>query len=322
MATKVDLARIQEELVQEFRWGNEDRVRELLGHLGSGPRQVRAVLETMLKDAGSLVRQAATFCLGELGGAASAKRLEQQLAIEEARGDYGGEAVVEDIIRALGRIRGTNARASLVRRLERLASSKPDIADVNDLARALWRQRHPDLIPVVRRNLETRSLPEPNDLHGLLVLLERSPEALDAWARDPSIPIENKTQVLVVLEEDVPDTLKPILPAFIATADTVREQAQLQDGDAEYFCERLFSLLLGDRERLIVALPEEPRARLRAVARRLITATFPNASVSAAVVLELIGRPEDAEFLEAHSPEYPTLAKVFHDAAKTLRNLH
>ena len=60
--------------------------------------------------------------LGELGGAASGKRLGQQLASEGAKGDYGSEAVVEDIIRALGRIEDTSARAPLVRRLERLAA--------------------------------------------------------------------------------------------------------------------------------------------------------------------------------------------------------
>jgi len=323
MATKIALAHIQEELVQEFRWGNETRVRELVVQLGAGPRQIRTVLETMLGDSESLVRQAAAFGLGELGGPASAKRLEQQLAIEEARGDYGGGAVVEDIVRALGRIRGTNARASLVRKLERLASSKPDIADVNDLARALWRQRHPDLIPVVRRNLETRPLPEPNDLHGLLVLLEKSPEALDAWARNPSIPIENKTRVLVVLEEDVPDTLEPILPAFIATADTLREQAQRQDGDAAYYCERLFSLLLGDRERFIPALPEQARVRLRAVAQSLVASPSMGSALPAAVVLGLVGRPADIPLLESRRPaDDPVFAEVFDDAAAALRRVH
>ena len=60
---------------------------------------------------------------------------------------------------------------------------------------------------------------------------------------------------------------------------------------------------------------------MRAVARGLIAATFPNPSPLAAVMLEVVGRPEDADFLDAHCPAYPTLAKVFHDAARVLRGL-
>lgn len=323
MAPKIDLARIQEELVQEFRWGNEARVRELLAQLGAGPRQRRTVLERMLSDEDSLVRQAAAFGLGEMGGPASVKRLEQQLAIEEARGGYGGGAVEEDIVRALGRIRGTNARASLVRKLERLASSKPEIPDVNELARALWKQRHPDLIPSVRRILETRSLPEPNDLHALLVLLETSPEALDAWARDAAIPTRNKTRVLVVLEEDVPDAWMTTLPAFIATANVLRERAQNQDRDAAYYCERLFSLLLGERDRILPALSEQARAMVRTVAQTLVTASSMSSALPAAVVLGLVGRPEDIPLIESGRPaDDPGFAEVFDDAVAALRKLH
>ncbi len=323
MAHKIDAAHLRDELVQAFKWGDEDRVRALIPRLGKGPKQVRAALEAMLKDADSLVRQAAAFGLGELGGAASARHLEEQLAIEEARGNYDGEAVVEDIVRALGRIEEVSARAPLVRRLERLAAtSQPEPSDIIALARALWRRRHPDLRPAVRRSLERISLPAPHGLHGLLPLLEKSPAELDAWARDPAVPVTYKTRVLVVLEEDVPDALITILPAFIATAEALSEQTLKQDRDAEYYCECMLSLLLTDRERLLPALPENTRSALRTVARRLISATFPNPSVSAAVVLEIIGRPEDAPFLEAHCPEYPTLAKVFRDAAQALRNLH
>jgi HEAT repeat protein len=323
MAHKIDVARIRDELVQAFKWGEEDRVRSLIPQLGTGPKQIRAALEAMLEAPDSLVRQAAAFGLGELGGAASAKRLEEQLSIEEARGDYDGEAVVEDIVRALGRIEEASARAPLVRRLERLAAtSQPARSDIGELARALWRRRHPDLLPVVRRSLERISLPAPHGLHGLLPLLEKSPTDLAVWARDPAVPSEHKTRVLVVLEEDVPDAWVPVLPAFISTAEALSEQDLRQDGDAEHYCERLLSLLLTDRERLLPALPESARSALRTVARRLISATFPNPSISAAVVLESIGRPEDAAFLEAHCPEYPTLAKVFHDAAKALRALH
>jgi hypothetical protein len=68
----------------------------------------------MLEEPMGLVRQAAAFSLGELGGPAVVQRLEQQLALEEARGDHDGDAVVEDITRALGRIKGAGARASLL----------------------------------------------------------------------------------------------------------------------------------------------------------------------------------------------------------------
>jgi hypothetical protein len=269
----MDLARIQEELVREFKFGDEERTRVLVAQLGRRPKQVRAALEAMLESPESLARQAAAFGLGELGGKASVKRLEHQLAIEEARGDYGGAAVLEELTRALGRIGEDSARAALVRRLERLVAGKPPMADVNDLARALWLRRHPELIPAVRRSLETLSLPGPHGLHGLLVLLEKSPEALDAWARDPEVSIDHKMRALAVLEEDVPDQLLPILPAFIATANALREQALDPDHDAAYYCERLFSLVLGNRQRVVPVLPAEARANLRAVARSLLTSS-------------------------------------------------
>ncbi|HVG64129.1 MAG TPA: hypothetical protein VNA24_36535, partial [Hyalangium sp.] len=287
------------------------------------PKEVRSVLEAMLESPESLVRQAAAFGLGELGGKASVKRLERQLAIEEAGGGYSGDAVVEDITRALGKIGEASARAALARRLERLAAGKPAVADVNELAYALWRRRHSDLIPAVRRSLETLSLPEPHCLHGLLVLLEKSPEALDGWARDPAVPINHKRRALAVLEEDVPDMLIPILPAFIATAHALREQASRQEHDAAYYCERLFSLVLGHRQRIIPALPAEARAELRAVARSLLTAPSMGSALPAAVMLELVGRPEDVALLESRRPaDDPGFAKVFDDAARVLRNLH
>ncbi len=322
MASKPDWARIQEELVQEFKYGNEAQARALVAQLGSEPRQVRARLEAMLENPDSFVRQAAAFGLGELGGTASAKRLEQQLAIEEARGDYDGEAVVEDITRALGRIEEASARAALIRRLDRLAAGKPERSDVTALARALWRRRHSELIPAVKRSLETVSLPAPHSMHGLLVLLEMSPEELDAWARNPAVPITHKTRALVVLEEEVPDTLIPVLPGFIATAASLLELDVSQDREAAHYFERLFSLLLMDPERFLKALPEEPRATLRAVARRLVAAAPMGCALPSAVVLKLIGRPEDAGLLVSHRPADPSFAQIFDDAAQALRNLH
>ncbi len=154
------------------------------------------------------------------------------------------------------------------------------------------------------------------------MLLENSPDQLSAWACDSTVPLEEKTETLAVLAEDVPDTLVPTLPAFISAAERLSAQEVSQDSKVESYCECVLSLLLRDRERLLATLPDDARAALRTVAQRLIRATFPNPSISAAIVLGLIGRHEDAAFLEAHSPEYPTLAKVFRDAAQTLRDRH
>jgi hypothetical protein len=322
MADNKDVSQVRALLAQAIKEGDETGARSLLSQLGGGPRQVRTVLEAMLEDSDSLVRQAAAFGLGELGGAASAKRLEQQLAIEEARGDHDGAAVIADITQALGRIKDSSARAGLVRRLERLARGTPERSDVNELACVLWKQRHPNLLPAVRKALETLSLPEPHGLHGLLVLLEKSPAELDLWARDPTVSIRHKTRALSVLAEDVPDTLVPVLPAFITAAEGLSEQTLKQDREAVYLCDSLFRLLLRHREHILATLCKPAREALRTAARKLITATFPNSSTQAASVLEIVGHPEDAAFLEAHSPEYPVLAKVFHDAAQTLRNFH
>jgi hypothetical protein len=319
MAHRLDMERLKDELVAVFKQGNEKRARALVSQLAVGPRQARAVLEAMLEDKDALVRQAGAFGLGELGGAACARRLEQQLAIEEARADYDGESVVEVITQALGFIKESGARASLVRRLERVAGGKPDPADVTTLARALWRRRHPDLVPIVRRNLERLAALTPNSLYGLALLLEESPDELSAWVRDPRLPVELKTRVLTVLEEDVPDALLSTLPAFISVAHALVEAPVRPRSEAAYFCERLFSLLLLHWERLRVALSEEDLAELRNVARSLVAA--PSNSLRAAVVLKLVGRSEDAAVLEAHRPVDPGLAKVFDDAARVLRGL-
>lgn len=319
MARVVDVAQIQEELVRLVKLGDEEQARRLLPQLGTGPRQVRAVLEAMLESPEGLVRQAAAFGLGELGGTASVKRLEEQLAIEEARGDYDGAAVVEDITRALGRIKGGKARAPLLRRLERLVAGKPDRSDVNELAYALWGKRHPDMIPVVRASLEKLTLPAPHGLHGLLTLLEKSQEELDAWARDSAVSLMHKATVLSVAEEDVPDRLLRVFPAFIATALAASERIKGFRSDEEYYCNRLFSVLLQDRERFVVAAPAETRSALRTLALKVISATSPHPSLRAATILGLVGYPEDAAVLDGHYPDDPTFAKVFRDAAQALR---
>jgi hypothetical protein len=322
MVSKVNVAQIRDQLVDAIRQGDEPRARRLVPQLGAGPRQVRRVLEAMLEDPASLVRQAGAFGLGELGGAASVRRLEQQLAVEEGRGNYDGEAVAGDIVQALSRIEDAGARASLVRKLERLTAGKPERSDVNEVAYALWMKRHPDLLPVVRRGLQQLSVPEPNALHGLLVLLEKSPEELGTWALDPAIPVKHKTGVLMLLEEDLPDPLVSTLPKFISAASVLVHPALSQRGEAAYFCEVLFSVVFLHSERILVALPAEASGELRQLARSLVAATALGCALKAASVLKLVGRPEDVTELEAHRPADPTFAKVFDEAVQALRNVH
>ncbi|MFY0565214.1 HEAT repeat domain-containing protein [Archangium lansingense] len=319
MAQREDVTQLRNELIEAFNEGDEARAHAQVSQLGA--RKARPLLEAMLEDPDAATRQAAAFGLGELGGAASIRRLEQQLALEEARGEHDGAAVVEALTQALGRIKGASARTSLVRRLKRLvADSSPDPADLNDVVCALWRKRHPDLIPVVRQVLEKIAPPASPILHGLLVLLEKSPEQLRDWAADSSIPIELKGQVLTVLTEEIPEVLVSTLPAFISSAWPLVDTAVKYRGAASSYCVDLFSLLLLRPEQLLPMLPEADRARLRDMARRLLAATSAlKCALQAAVLLKYLGRPEDAALLEAHRPADPTLAKVFDDAALVLR---
>jgi hypothetical protein len=276
----------------------------------------------MLEEDDGSVRQAGVFGLGDLGGSASIRRLEQQLVHEEARGDDDGDSVAEAITRALGDIRETGARASLARRLERLASATvaPDLGDVNTLARTLWHKRHPELLPVVQRSLEALSLTEMNSLRGLLVLLENSPEALQAWATDSSVPVERKTEVITVLEEEVPETLVPALLAFISEAQALLPSTVSHQAEAIEFHERLLTLLLEHREHLLPRLPAATRSKLRTVARALVATALLNCAIRAAVLLQYVGLPEDADLLMAHRPADSTLAAVFDGAAQALRH--
>jgi hypothetical protein len=308
----------RQELVDACRFGDEARAGTLVTQLGT--RKARPLLEEMLTHPDGLVRQAAAFGLGTLGGTASARRLEQQLAIEEARGDADGESVVETITQALGRITESGARTTLIRRLERLVAGKPDPGDVSALAHALWRKRHPDLLPSVRRGLERLDPLVSRPLHGLLMLLEKSPEELRQWALDPAIPVGHKTGVLTVLEEELPEPLVSALPSFISVAHSLSGTAARQQGEASYYCDRLLILLLLHEERVLPALPPESRAELRALARTLVAATALNCALRAASLLKFVGQPEDADIIEAHRPAEPVLAKVFDDAARALRN--
>ncbi len=310
----------QEELVEAIHEGDEARARALLAQQGA--RRARPLLEAMLAHPDALVRQAAAFGLGALGGAASARLLERQLAIEEARGDYDGSAVAETITEALGHLEDAGARAALVRRLRRLAAGRVvDPGDVSALAHALWRRRHPELLPVVRETAALLSPPSSMPLHGLLLLLEKSPEELRVWLQDASVPVSHKTGVLVVLDAEVPDEWVPTLPAFISSAHEQVETAVKQRGEASYYCERLLSLVLLHRERLLPLLPEEARSELRTMARRLVAAPSLNCSSRAAALLPYVGQPEDAALVEAHRPAEPILARVFDDAARALRGL-
>jgi hypothetical protein len=321
MAQRENVAQWRSEFIDAFNEGNETRARALVSQ--SGARKARSLLEEMLEDPDARVRMAAAFGLGELGGAASVRRLERQLALEEARGDYDGAAVVEALTQALGRVQGANARVSLVRKLERLvAAARPEPADLIDVACALWRKRHSDLIPAIRQALEQLSPSAPNVLHGLLVLLEKSPEELHAWAADSSVPVELKREVLTVLTEELPEVLVSTLPAFISSAQLLVDTAVQRKGAASGFFVDLFSLLLSRPEHLLPLLPEVTRAELRDLVRRLVAATSSlKCSLQSAVLLRHLGQPEDAALLEAHRPADPTLAKVFDDAAQALRGL-
>lgn len=311
--------RFQDELLDAVKQGDEARAQALVSRLAAQPRQARAVLEGMLADPRALMRQAAAFGLGVLGGAASVRLLEQRLAIEEARGDYDGDSVAEEITRVLGHIEEASARTSLVRKLEGMAAGKTEPVDVDVLAGALWKRRHSDLLPPVRRSLERLSPPASSILRGLLTLLEKTPEELGSWAREPAVPLEQKTEVITLLDDELPDALVPILPSFISAASARVESAVSQDGEASQYCDRLFSLLLENAERVLPRLPEEARSELRQLARRLVASVALDCSLRAAVVLELVGQPEDAALLEAHRPAEPILARVFDDAARALR---
>jgi hypothetical protein len=320
MALGTEVEQLQAELVDACSWGEEDRAREVVSRFGAEPR-ARAVLEAMLEDPDALVRQAAVFGLGVLGGSASARRLEQQLALEEAREDYDGDSVVEAIIRALGRIEDADARGALVRKLERLAASGPEPRDVNPLAIALWKRRHPDLLPILRRSLDRMDPKDWGLLEGLHVLLEKTPDALHAWACDSLVPVERKTRVVTVLDAELPPVLAATLPSFISAASLLVEQAVNQEGDASRYCDRLFSLLLLYREEVFSSFPEEVRIESRTLARRLVASVDPGCSLGAAVVLKYVGQPEDAALLDAHHPAEPALAKVFDEASRALRGL-
>jgi hypothetical protein len=273
----------------------------------------------MLGNPDARWRQAAAFGLSELGGASSSRLLEARLVHEEARGDHDGVSVAQAITRALGRIEDAGARASLLRRLERLTASRAGPSEVNELGRALWRRRHPELLPHVLKALERLSPQPVSSLHGLALLLEKSPGELRAWALDPAVPVDWKTSVLTVLEEDLPDSLSSTLPSFISMARTLVEGAARQRGEASYYCERLLTLVQLHEDWLLPALAPQVRSELRDLARSLVPAVSLNCALRAAVILQSVGLPEDAALIEAHRPSEPVLSQVFDDAVRALR---
>jgi hypothetical protein len=322
MAQEFNLEQWQAELVDALHWGEEERARTLLAALRvARPRSARGVLEQMLESSDARVRRAASFGLGELGGPASVKRLERQLILEESRGGHDGSSVAQAITQALSRLELSGARATLVRRLERLAAGTPESSDVDDLTYALWRNRHPELIPAVRHARERMAPPASAGLQALLRLLECSPEELSAWIEDASVPIEQKTKVLTVLDEEVPDELLPLLPPFISLAWSVIAVASTRRGEERRFCDRLFTLLLLHHERLLPTLAEEARAALREVARRMAAAPEAVRIIKAATLLAHVGRREDADLLEAHRPRDDVLGEVYDEAIEVLHNL-
>jgi len=202
-----------------------------------------------------------------------------------------------------------------------MSAGKPELGDVNTMARALWRRRHPDLLPSVRHALEQLAPLSMNSLRGVLLLLEKSPEELRAWVLAPSVPVEHKTEVLAVLDEELPDELLPLIPSFISVASPLADTAVKQQGEAAYYCERLLLLMLSHKERIFSALPTEARSDVHAVARKLVASVAPNCAGRATLLLRAIGQPEDAALIEAHRPTDPMLARSFDEAAQALRTL-
>ena len=266
MAHKLDVTQLRAELVDAFEWNEEDRARAVMVQLAAQPSHARVVLDEMLASEDASSRRAAVFGLGQLGGAASVKRLEQQMAIEEARSDHDGASVLEVITQELGRIKEVGARASLIRRLKRLVGGKPGTTDVNDFAYALWRKRHPELIPVVRTALEQFPVEDSGALRALLRLLETSPAALAEWILDGSAPLTDKRKVLTILDEEVPDELLAVLPAFITQACRVGDTVQ-QQGEAAGYCNRLFITLLLHWEQAACAAGRGPLRAARSGAQ-------------------------------------------------------
>ncbi|MCY1079382.1 hypothetical protein [Archangium lansingense] len=136
----------------------------------------------------------------------------------------------------------------------------------------------------------------------------------------PLVSVKDKTRVVTVLDADLPADLASTLPSFISVASALLEEAASQDGEAAYYCDRLFTLLLLYKERVLPSIPDDTRAELRTLARSLVPAVSPNCSFGAAALLEFVGQPEDAAIIEAHRPEDSVGAESFDAIARALRS--
>jgi len=251
MPQKKPTAKVQEELVEALHCGDEARAARPPRATSEQPRQARALLGAMLSSPDARVRQAGAFGLGELGGSANAKLLEQQLELEETREDYDAASVAEAITAALGRIEDASARAGLLRRLGRLVAKSPDAGEVGSLARALWRRRHPELLPALREALGRVPSPAAGPLRALQVLLEKTPEALRAWAIDPAVPVGGQDGSARGAGGGRARGAAHGAAAFITIASAVAPTATAERGAASYYCDRLFSLLILHQERAL-----------------------------------------------------------------------
>ena len=320
MGQKWDVAEFQQALVEAFDWDDEERARGVVARFGEQPRRARAALEEMLESPDASVRRAGAFGLGELGGTASVKRLEEQMSLEEAREDYDGSSVLEVITEALGRIKGSGARSTLLRRFKRVVARKPSGYDLDEVTYALWQKRHPDLIPEVRAALAQIEPKLGHRLRMLLHLLETSPDKLAAWLQDRAVPASEKTDVLTLLDFSLPDDFLPILPAFIAAGRAVQDAASVKDSAEAEYCERLFVTLMIHWKRVEPALSAEERGHLQELARLCITSADSSCNIRAAGTLGRVGTPEDIPLLDAHRPEHPVLNELFDKAIRAIRN--
>jgi len=311
MPLRGEAAKAADSLVEAFQQGDEVRAREAVSRLGPG---AEAWLVRSMESPDAALRRAAAFGLGVLGGASNLRRLEQQLVSEEARGDLEGKSVAEVVTQALGELREAEARGGLTRRLERLTRGAPGASELYTLAHALWKRRHPELLPVVEQALRKLPSPVSNPLQGLHVLLSKRPESLRDWAGDASVALADKTRVLAVLEADLPDAWLPSLAAFIPSSISD------SSASAREYAECLLAVLLAHRERVLPSLPGDARTKLRSLALGMLGSQDPDLSLRSAILLQSVGRPEDAAAIEAHRPQDSVGARAFDEAAHALRS--
>ncbi|WP_163871000.1 hypothetical protein [Myxococcus eversor] len=311
MASRGDTEMAADELIEAFHQGDESRAREAVSRLGS---DAESWLARSLESPDARLRRAAVFGFGVLGGDSNLRRLERQLVIEEARADLDGKSVAEVVTQALGELHEAEARGSLTRRLERLTRGAPGASELYTLAHALWKRRHPELLPVVEQALRKLTPSVSGPLQGLHVLLSKSPESLREWAGDASVALADKTQVLAILEADLPEAWLPSLSAFIPSSPSDSSASERE------YAECLLAVLLAHRERLLPNLPDNARTRLRVLSLGLLGSQDPDLSLRSAILLQSVGRPEDVAAIEAHRPQDSVGARVFDDAAHALHS--